>query len=215
MRKTSYVVTFFAVALSLLFNVVSIQRPDWLIVRYPEMFGSRLTVEYGLMRSCEYQAVHIPVGGGSKIEYSDYRCRSFPARVKDSCEDDNQTFCIEWTTAGYLSELATGFGAVSCLAIVFGVTTHSRRRRIWSVVATLVALHAACMIATFAIITDTYNSANFPGLERARPGIAYITGTLAWITAVLTTFGVIITGTAANRGHRWAAGNRAYTPIHG
>lgn len=99
------------------------------------------------MRSCEYQAVHIPVGGGSKIEYTDYRCRSFPARVKDSCEKDNQMFCIEWTTAGYLSELATGFGAVSLLAIVFGVTTHSRRRRIWRMIAFLVALHGACVRA--------------------------------------------------------------------
>ena len=95
------------------------------------------------MRSCEYQAVRLPVGGGSKIEYSDYRCRSFPARVKDACEKENQAFCVEWTTAGYLSELATGFGAVSTLAIVFGVTTHSRRRRIWKMVAALVALHGA------------------------------------------------------------------------
>ncbi|KAI0088035.1 hypothetical protein BDY19DRAFT_985746 [Irpex rosettiformis] len=215
MRKTSYVVTFFVVAVSLLLNVFSIQRSDWLIVRYPEVLGSRLTVEYGLMRSCEYQAVRLPVGGGSKIEYSDYRCRSFPARVKDGCEKENQTFCVEWTTAGYLSELATGFGAVSTLAIVFGVTTHSRRRRIWKMVAALVALHAICLIGTFAIITDTYNQANFPGFERARPGVAYILGTLAWVTAVLLTFGVTVTGTAASMGHRWAAGNRAYTPIQG
>ncbi len=105
--------------------------------------GTSLTVESGLMRSCEYQAVRLPVGGGSKIEYSDYRCRSFPARVKDACEKENQSFCVMWTTAGYLSELATGFGAVSTLAIVFGVTTHSRRRRIWKTIAGLVALHGA------------------------------------------------------------------------
>ncbi len=92
---------------------------------------------------------------------------------------------------------------------------------------------AICLIATFAIITDTYNQANFPGFERARPGkisqyssfsrvtnnslagAAYILGTLAWITAVLLTFGVTVTGTAASMGHRWAAGNRAYTPIEG
>jgi hypothetical protein len=104
---------------------------------------STLTVEYGLMRSCEYQAIKLPVGGGSKIEYSDYRCRSFPGRTKDGCEKGHQEFCVKWTTAGYLSELASGFGAVSCLAIVFGVTTHSRRRRIWRMVATLVALHGA------------------------------------------------------------------------
>ncbi|KAI0696715.1 hypothetical protein BC835DRAFT_1405882 [Cytidiella melzeri] len=215
MRKTSYVVTFFVVVISLLLNVFSLQRSDWLVVRYPEILGTRVIVEYGLVRSCEYQSMSIPSGGGSKIEYSDYRCRTFPSRTKDSCEKENQTFCVKWTSAGYLSELATGFGAVSCLAIVFGVTTHSRRRRIWSVVAALVALHAVCLIGTFALVTDTYNQASFPGFERARPGGAFILGTLAWIIAVLLTFGVLVTGTAASMGHRWAAGNRAYTPIHG
>lgn len=46
-------------------------------------------------------------------------------------------------------------------------------------------------------------------------GVAYVLGTLAWIFAVFAAFGVTITGMAANRGHRWAAGNRAYEPIAG
>ena len=46
-------------------------------------------------------------------------------------------------------------------------------------------------------------------------GAAYVLGTLAWVLAVLVTFGVIVTGMAANRGHRWAAGNRSYQPIAG
>lgn len=142
----------------LLQNVFSILRPDWfvphicfgayshlnaiirLVVSYPETLGTKITVEYGLMRSCERHVVRMPIGDGSQIAYTDYKCRPFPARLKDSCEDENQLFCIEWTSAGYFAELAAGFAAVSCLAIVFGVTTHSRRRRIWRVVATLVAL---------------------------------------------------------------------------
>lgn len=78
---------------------------------------------------------------GSEIVHSAYKCRAFPARVADSCEEENKYFCVVWTTAGYLSELGAGFAAVSCLALFFGVTTHSRRRRIWRAVAVLVALH--------------------------------------------------------------------------
>ena len=62
-------------------------------------------------------------------------------RVQDGCEDENKAFCMIWSTAGYFSELGIGFGAVSCLAILFGVTTHSRRRRIWKSVSALVSLH--------------------------------------------------------------------------
>lgn len=50
-------------------------------------------------------------------------------------------FCIAWTTAGYFAGLSIGFAAMACLAIIFGVTTHSRRRRIWRAVAVFVALH--------------------------------------------------------------------------
>jgi len=199
----------------LTFNVFSIVRPDWLVVRYPETLGSKVTVEYGLMRSCESQIVKLPIGDGSHVEYNDYTCRPFPMKVKDSCEKQNQSFCVEWTTAGYFSELGAGFAALSCLAIVFGVTTHSRRRRIWRVAATFVSLHALCLLVTFAIVTDTYNKSTFRQFERARPGPAYILGTMGWVTAVLVTFGLLVTGTAASMGQRWAAGNRAYEPIQG
>ena len=67
-------------------------------------------------------------------------------RVQDGCEDDNKAFCMIWSTAGYFGELGIGFGAVSCLAILFGVTTHSRRRRIWKSASVLVALHGESMI---------------------------------------------------------------------
>jgi hypothetical protein len=101
-----------------------------------------VTVQYGLTRLCEREVVHLPgPSDGSKIDYSNYECRPFPAREADSCEGRNKNFCILWTTAGYLAELGAGFAAVSLLALVFGVTTHSRRRRIWWAVATLVALH--------------------------------------------------------------------------
>lgn len=127
---------------------------------------------------------------GSNIEYSDYKCRPFPARVADACEEENRNFCVLWTTAGYLAELGAGFAVVSCLALVFGVSTRARRRRIWEAVAVLVAMHgkhycvclvggcasyshlaAISLIATFAIVTDTYSNATFPIFDRARPGM--------------------------------------------
>ena len=114
-----------------------------LVVR-TEALGTKSTLQYGLTRVCERFEIPMPgPSDGSKIEYSDYKCRPFPAREADHCEKENRNFCIAWTTAGYTSELAAGFAIVSALALVFGVTTHSRRRRIWRAVAILVGLHGA------------------------------------------------------------------------
>lgn len=55
-------------------------------------------------------------------------------------------FCVGWITAGYLAELSIGFAGVACLAIIFGVTTHSRRRRIWRAVVGLLALHGMSIL---------------------------------------------------------------------
>lgn len=37
--------------------------------------------------------------------------------------------------------------------------------------------------------------------------------TLSWIFGLLIVVGVVVTGLAADSGHRWAAGNRAYRSI--
>ncbi|OBZ70959.1 hypothetical protein A0H81_09021 [Grifola frondosa] len=198
MRKTSYVIAFFAVLGTLLLNVASIRRPDWLIVKNPEIFHSK-----------------IPNPSGGRLAYTDYQCRPFPNRTVDGCEKENKTFCMTWSTASYLSELGAGFAIVACLALVFGVTTHSRRRRIWKSVSVLVALHVASQIAAFAVVTDLYRNSRFPTFERARPGLAYVLNAVSWVLGTLVTFGVITTGISASRGHRWAAGNRAYRPIEG
>ena len=44
-------------------------------------------------------------------------------------------------------------------------------------------------------------------------GPAWYINLLSWILSFLVVFGVIWTGKAADKGHRWAAGNRAYTRI--
>lgn len=108
----------------------------------PEIFHTKITVQYGLLTRCERQVVTVPgLPDSSRMTYTDYKCRAFPARVSDSCEKENHLFCAVWSTAGYFTELSIGLAAVACLTLVFGVSTHSRRRRIWRAVAVLVALH--------------------------------------------------------------------------
>jgi hypothetical protein len=45
-------------------------------------------------------------------------------------------------------------------------------------------------------------------------GIGYVLNAISWVSGFVVGAGVIITGIAADRGQRWAAGNRSYTPIH-
>ncbi|KAF8798722.1 hypothetical protein BYT27DRAFT_7202846 [Phlegmacium glaucopus] len=214
MRKTSYFVTFAAVALTLLMNVLSAHRPDWLVVHYDEVLYTRVTVTFGLHERCQLTLSEIPSGDGKgKISYKNYECRHFPGSVTDQCEKENKTFCAAWVSAGYIDELAIGFASVSLVAILFGVTTHSRRRRIWRAVSGLVLFQAVCQISTFALITEMYYNSNYPSFKQARPGIAYVLHTISWILSILISFCVLWTGVAADAGHQWAAGNRAYHPI--
>lgn len=46
-------------------------------------------------------------------------------------------------------------------------------------------------------------------------GVAYILNTTSWVLGILVTASVIITGIYADKGHKWAAGNRAYRRIDG
>ena len=111
-----------------------------LIVQNPEVLHTRITLSYGLMKVCELDEAHIPGPANGQLSYTIYECRKFPASVSDGCDKDNRGFCAAWTTAGYAAELSIGFGALGILAIFFGVSTHSRRRRIWRAVAGLASL---------------------------------------------------------------------------
>lgn len=155
------------------------------------VYSSKFVVKYGLLELCERSHIVIPSPdtSGGKLEWTDYKCRPFPTRVSDRCDKENRDFCILWTTAGYLDEMGVLMGVVASLSIIFGVTTHSRRRRIWRAVAAFVALHseyrallytsihvhnhiyaASLQIATFAIVTDAYNNETYAAFEHARPG---------------------------------------------
>ncbi len=64
------------------------------------------------------------------------------------------------------------------------------------------------MIA-FIIMSDLYRTSHLPDFDFAYPGERL----LCRVFNFLIVFGVIWTGKAADKGHRWAAGNRAYTRI--
>ena len=109
-------------------------------------------------------------------------CRPFPTKDSDACDRAYRSFCTLWSTASYFSYLAIGFGAVTCAAIVFGVSTHSRRKRIWKVVAATIGLHGTfdpvhtwktlltldadvpgvSQLVAFIFVTDLYRLQNFP-----------------------------------------------------
>ncbi|GLB37067.1 hypothetical protein LshimejAT787_0401180 [Lyophyllum shimeji] len=232
MRKGSYIIAFFVVLIAFILvspavldllspadiiarqNILSQVRPDWLVVRSAEVLHTRIVILYGLSQRCERQITRIPgPNGGERYVYTDFECRDFPMKVRDRCEQENASFCAAWSSARYLNELAVWCAAVTLVAIAFGVTTHSRRRRIWRVVAGLVLLHFAFQVAAFGIVTDMYRRNEYPTFEHARVGPAYIFNVLAWILSLLVGVAVITTGVAADKGHRWAAGRRPYHPI--
>jgi len=211
MRKTSYFVTFAVVAITLFLNVLSARRSDWLVVHYDQVPYTKITVEFGLYERCQLTLAEIPSNG--KISYRNYECRHFPGNVTDKCEKENKSFCNAWISAGYIDQLAIGFASVSLVAILFGVTTHSRRRRIWRAVFGLVLFQAVCQISTFALITNIYYDSNYPSLDSARPGPAYVLHTLSWTLSIIVSLSVLLTGVSADAGYPWAAGNRAYRQI--
>jgi len=217
MRKTSYAYAFIAVALTLVLNILSATSPNWILVQGSELQGHKTTAKYGFGQFCERSVFNVPdTKGDSRLVYTDYECRPFPQRVRDGCEDgDNGMYCVLWSSAGYTAGLGIGFGALACLALIFGVSTHSRRRRIWRAVAGLVAFHALWQLMAFIIVTSMYNSAIFRPYSSVKYGSAYVMNIFAWAFSIITAGAVIYTGIAANKGHRWAAGNRAYRPIGG
>ena len=120
------------------------------MARYEEVLYTKITVTYGLTKRCELTVSELPGSSpeDGTISYRKYECRSFPGSVTDRCEKENKAFCAAWTSAGYLEQLALGFAAVSLIAILFGVSTHSRRRRIWRAVVGLILLTGRDLLCT-------------------------------------------------------------------
>ncbi|KAN0111367.1 hypothetical protein V8E52_008642 [Russula decolorans] len=214
MRKTSYVVTFLLVSVSLTLNILANQRTDWLIDPGREFLHTKYIVHYGLMERCERQVLRIPDPDGDWQEvFTAFKCRDFPKSVSDRCEKENRLFCVEWTSAGYLAHMALGFSVMALFSLLIGVSTHSRRRRVWKAVAGLVTFNALFSMIAFSIVSDVYRTSGIPDFAFVHPGPAWYINMLSWVFSFLIVFGVIWTGKAADKGKKWAAGNRAYTRI--
>ncbi|KAJ7346624.1 hypothetical protein DFH08DRAFT_196106 [Mycena albidolilacea] len=206
MRKTSYAITALAVICTTVFTILSLTRTDWVVARY-DVNALSYEGKYGLSKVCQRVVLDLP-GGGTRFERAN--CRKFPTRDQDDC-DENRYFCAAWSSAGYAVELAIGFGALSLVAILVGVSTAARRRRVWRAVAGFIIFHSVAQLVAFILIVDLYRTARYPTFEDAKLGPALIFNAVAWIFGVITAVTVIITGTEADRGKRWAAGNR---PAH-
>lgn len=109
-----------------------------LVVKYKEVLYTTITVFYGLTQRCQLQVTQTDDG---KFSYRNYECRQFPTREDDHCDrDEYKSLCNAWTSTYYLDQIAIGIGAVALVAVLFGVITHSTRRRMWKTVAGLVFL---------------------------------------------------------------------------
>jgi len=249
-------------------NIISARREDWcvhistfsslqpsfhpcrLVVKSPEILYTKITLKYGLASLCQLTVTRVPgPGSHGEVAYRSYDCRKFPLGVKDDCDSENQAFCAEWTSAGYIDQIAIGFGTISLIAILFGVSTHSRRRRIWKAIAWLtffhgalvsrhpetiveqllqlyassqrfqllhivmrqqISLHRHVQVSGFSARCMLHEETSFCPIFT---GVGYVLNTLSWVFGFLIVAGVTVTGLAADSGHRWAAGNRAYRSI--
>jgi hypothetical protein len=109
-----------------------------MVVRYKEVLYTTITVFFGLTQRCQLQITQTDDG---KLSYRNYECRRFPTPENENCDkDDYKYICAAWSSAYYLDQIALGIGALALVTVLFGVTTHSRRRRIWKTVAGLVFL---------------------------------------------------------------------------
>ncbi|KAH6913821.1 hypothetical protein BKA70DRAFT_1259547 [Coprinopsis sp. MPI-PUGE-AT-0042] len=217
MRKTAYGLVFFGLGIALTLNAIAMSRTDWLYVKtVSDVLHTTITDSYGLHKMCELTVTEVPgPGGGGKdeISYRNYECRPFPNSVKDKCDGKNSGFCTTWTGAAYVDYVSVGFAVVALASVLFGVSTRSRRMRIWKALAGLAAAQTASAIITFAMITDTWRRERYPGFQHAHAGPAYVMCLLSWIISLLVTIMIIVNGWAAEKGYRWAVGNRRYEPI--
>lgn len=210
MRKTSWAITFVSVAVLLTLSLLSLFLPYWLIVRSTVASHTKTAIYYGLMEHCRLVEVNLPDNQNNSNSYTIYECRKFPTSLLDGCEKENRTFCATWVTAGYAAELSAGFAALTTLTILFGVSSRARRRRMWRAVAGLLSLHVLLQIITFGVVTVAFFQTHYPKFERAQFGLSYVFSVLTWVIGILTVAGVVVTGRSAEKGNRWAAGNRTY-----
>lgn len=234
MRKAGYFISFLAVTASLILGIISQARPDWLYATTPKGWPARIEITYGLYQRCETDWISLGSGG-----YINRSCGPFPSR--SICESPRENalnfnhehaslpiintfkkriarwsgneFCILWYTAGYVSQLGATFAVVGLVAILSAGLSRARRRSLWKVVSGLIALRTICQIIAMALIIHLWRTAAYEPFESAELSTSFYINLSSWILDLFITFGIVITGLAAEAGHPWAAGGRAYRPI--
>lgn len=207
MRKAGYFISFLAVIASLALTIVSQALPNWLFVSTPKKWPARFEVSYGLYERCETDWLSLGGNGG----YISHTCARFPSRTE--CENGNGQFCVLWSTAGYMSQLSSVFAVAAVVSIFAAALSRARRRKMWEIVATLIGLRAACQILAMSLIVHLWRTWDYPAFRNANLSSSFFINLASWILDVLISIGVAATGLAANAGHTWAAGGRAYRPI--
>ncbi|KZT56152.1 hypothetical protein CALCODRAFT_497718 [Calocera cornea HHB12733] len=235
MRKTPYLVALGILLVSLVFTVLSIALPDWLYADSPPNLPPGVHVRYGLYQRCESAAAQAPPSNFTFTPFPAalprptstldaahftakriiYACRPFP--VRSACAVLGETFCVLWTTAGYVSVFSVVFALAGLVVLVIcssHLSTRARRRSAWKWVTGATFVHAALQITTMAIvlrlfITEQYR---FPDPNTKLYASFYLCLTSILISLLLTA-GLAYTGLAARAGHKWAAGRRPYEPI--
>lgn len=86
-------------------------------------------------------------------------------RVTDECDKGNRFFCAAWTSARYVSEIGVGFVVMALVALIIGVSTHSRRRRVWRAVAGLVILQSSFFLGIHRASVDGLLRSNIPTIS--------------------------------------------------
>jgi len=212
MRKFGYFISFLAVIASITLTIVSQAIPNWITYTSPKALPGRFTASYGLYERCDSSYIPLP---GSNGGYASRTCTRFPSptecdRLREAGEGQ---FCLLWHSAGYVSQLSVVFGVAGVVSIMAASLSRARRRSLWQVVVGLVGLRAASQIASMSLIVHLWRTWDYPAFEGSNLGSSFFVNLSSWVLDLLITFGVAITGFAADAGHSWAAGRRAYRPI--
>lgn len=115
-----------------------------LVATYDPSPDSHVVVRFGLNERCERVTVFTPEPDHDSDPVVEVlECRPFPFGVRDGCKHPGTLVCAAWTSAQYFSELGCWCAGAALVALLFGVSTHSRRQRVWRAVAGLVLMHGA------------------------------------------------------------------------
>lgn len=97
--------------------------------------------------------------------YRSHTCTRFPSRSECEHGPASSSFCILWSTSGYLSQLSSVFAIVGLVAIIAASLSRARRRRLWVVVSGLEMIRAACQIGAMGVVVGLWRKKDYRPFE--------------------------------------------------